>query len=415
MFTKSLCLSFFCILLLIFTSNNSLIAQTTREDHCLTFDLATKTITVSCKNGTLSQARIMLNDNNVLEDQSNGTWLLKANLVIDKNSTFTIAPYDAKWLKIQTPFGVNSLGNLIINSVKITSWDENTGTYVSTNGTIPRPYLTEDNGFNGQMNITDSEIAYLGYNHFDRQGITYIGGDGSMLSGNDIHDMWYGFYSAERANISITDNHIHDNERYGIDPHTGTNHMTIRNNTVNDIRNGIGIICSDHCSDILIEDNLVYNTTRAGIMLDATASSIIRNNVEYDSGGAGIAVHGNSAMNKVYNNTVSNNRYGIKISLNSTANEVFGNRISNTSDFGLCITENSTRNDVKLNLINGSNNNGICVISGASRNNVESNIVSNASPCGILAKGGLANVFKNNTLHSSLICTPVLIQKYFGR
>ena len=119
MFTKSLCLSFFCILLLIFTSNNSLIAQTTREDHCLTFDLATKTITVSCKNGTLSQARIMLNDNNVLEDQSNGTWLLKANLVIDKNSTFTIAPYDAKWLKIQTPFGVNSLGNLIINSVKL--------------------------------------------------------------------------------------------------------------------------------------------------------------------------------------------------------------------------------------------------------------------------------------------------------
>ena len=223
-----------------------------------------------------------------------------------------------------------------------------------------------------------------------------------MLSGNDIHDMWYGFYSAERANISITDNHIHDNERYGIDPHTGTNHMTIRNNTVNDIRNGIGIICSDHCSDILIEDNLVYNTTRAGIMLDATASSIIRNNVEYDSRGAGIAVHGNSAMNKVYNNTVNNNRYGIKISLNSTANEVFGNRISNSSDFGLCITENSTRNDVKLNLINGSKNNGICVISGASRNNVESNIVSNASPCGILAKDDLVNVFKNNTLYSSL-------------
>ncbi len=412
MFTKSLCLSF-CIFLFIFTSTNSLIAQTPREEHCLTFDSAAKTITVSCKNGTLSQARIMLNDNNVLKEESNGIWLLKANLFIDKNSTFTIAPYDAKWLKIQTPFGVNSLGNLIINSVKITSWDGNTGTYVSTNGTVPRPYLTEDNGFNGQMNITDSEIAYLGYNRFDKQGITYIGGDGSMLSGNDIHDMWYGFYSAKRANITITDNHIHNNERFGIDPHTGTNH-TIRNNTVNDIRNGIGIICSDHCSDILIEDNLVYNTTRAGIMLDATDSSIVRNNVEYDSRGAGIAVHGSSAMNKVYNNTVNNNRYGIKISLNSTANEVFGNRILNSSNFGLCITENSTRNDIKLNQINGSKNNGICVLSGASGNNVESNIISNASPCGILKKDDLVNFFKNNTLYSSVECTPVMIQKYFG-
>ena len=410
-FAKSLSLSF-CILLFAYTSTNFAIAQSTRDYHCITFDSVSHTIIVSCKNGTLSQVSAVLSDKNVLKEESKGIWHLNANLFLDKDSTFVIAPYDTKWLKINTPFGVKSLGNLIINSVKITSWDDNSGTYPSTDGTVPRPYLIEDNEATGQMNITNSEIAYLGYAHFDRQGITYIGGDGSVVSNNDIHDMWYGFYSAERADITITNNHIHDNERYGIDPHTGTHRMTIRNNTVGNIRDGIGIICSDKCSEILIEDNVVYNAARAGIMLDATNESIVRNNVEYNSMGAGIAVH-NSAINKVYNNTIYNNRYGVKISLNSTVNQIIGNRISNSSDFGLCIMENSTRNDVKLNWIAGSKNYGICIVKGALRNNVESNIISDSLLCGIIVNDYRLNVIKNNTLSSSDECAPVKIHKYF--
>jgi parallel beta-helix repeat protein len=61
----------------------------------------------------------------------------------------------------------------------------------------------------------------------------------------------------------IEGNHVYGNERYGIDPHTGTHNMTIRNNTVYD--NGYsGIICSLDCYNIMIEDNEVYNNGNNG-------------------------------------------------------------------------------------------------------------------------------------------------------
>ncbi len=395
-------------------STNSAFAQSIRSSECVTFDSATETIIVSCENATLPQARTLLSDDSVLTEESNGIWLLKANLFIDKDSTFVISANDTQWLKITAPFGIKSLGNLIINSVKITSWDDKTQNYILANGNVPRPYLTEDNEAIGQMNISNSEIAYLGYNHSDRQGIAYLGGDGSIVSNNDIHHMWYGFYSSERANMTVIGNHVHDNEIYGIDPHTFTNHMTIRNNTVHDIRNGIGIICSDQCSHILIEDNIVYNTNGPGIMLDlGTTNSTVRNNAEYGSLGAGLSIHDNSARNNAYNNTLRDNLYGIKMSLNSTDNRVFANRITNSSDYGLCIMENSTLNEVKSNLINISKNYGICVITGATKNIVESNVVSNSFLCGVLVSDYRRNLVRNNTLVSSDECAPIIPHDYF--
>jgi poly(beta-D-mannuronate) C5 epimerase len=52
----------------------------------------------------------------------------------------------------------------------------------------------------------------------------------------------------------IEDNHVHDNTIYGLDPHTGTHDMIIRNNVVHN--NGEeGIICSEDCYNITIEGN----------------------------------------------------------------------------------------------------------------------------------------------------------------
>ena len=51
--------------------------------------------------------------------------------------------------------------------------------------------------------------------------------------------------------ITIENNIIRNNGHYGLDPHTGTHNMIIRNNTVYG-NNGIGIICSLDCYNILI-------------------------------------------------------------------------------------------------------------------------------------------------------------------
>src|SRR6478672_11473207 len=126
---KSLYL-YFCVLLLISMSMNSALAQSVRSSECVTFDSATDTILVTCESATLPQARTLLSDVSVLTEESNGVWLLKANLFIDKDSTFIISANDTRWLKIIAPYGIKSLGNLIIDSVKITSWDDKTGNYI---------------------------------------------------------------------------------------------------------------------------------------------------------------------------------------------------------------------------------------------------------------------------------------------
>ena len=64
----------------------------------------------------------------------------------------------------------------------------------------------------------------------------------------------------------------------GLDQHTGTHDMTIRNNTVHD-NGSIGIICSLDCYNITRENNVVYNNTKMGIMVSRNMTdSIARNN-----------------------------------------------------------------------------------------------------------------------------------------
>lgn len=49
----------------------------------------------------------------------------------------------------------------------------------------------------GTTDITNSELAYLGYeggvNGGPVVGITYFGGPGSIIKNNDIHDLYFGF------------------------------------------------------------------------------------------------------------------------------------------------------------------------------------------------------------------------------
>lgn len=84
----------------------------------------------------------------------------------------------------------------------------------------------------------------------------------------------------------IEGNNVYGNEKYGIDPHTGTHHMIIRNNIVYDNYNA-GIICSAECYNIIIEGNKVYNNGHGdnlrGIPVSKNVSNtIIKNNIVYD-------------------------------------------------------------------------------------------------------------------------------------
>ncbi len=377
----------------------------TLDPACVLHDSSTKTMRLRCGSATLADIAEVVADDTLLHEAPSKVWLLDADLVIENSASLSITSNETSWLKIETPHGLVSYGNVLIDSVKVTSWDSKIQNYAQTDGPKPRSYITAWDGGTGKMDINNSEIAYLGYQSVRNQGLAYYSGDGSTVTNSDIHHMWYGFYSHKVGFMKIENNLIHDNVVYGLDPHTGTHDLTIRNNVVHNITKGIGIICSFDCDRILMENNVVYDVGVVGLMLSKnTTNSIIRNNVVYDTGtgGAGISVD-NSRDNQIYNNTVSVGRYGIKVSANASNNQIYNNTIANYGSYGICMDDTSSDNIVYHNIISNVGEYGVCVLDGSSENLILSNQIIGTDNYGIYVRGESAvnNVFKLNSIDDS--------------
>src|ERR671918_3138870 len=268
-----------------FYAFSSLSPQITESSltSCISYDPEENMITITCQSANLSDIHSILGDQNVLfmendvdvdvdtisrniDGDSGNVWQLNAGITVAQNATLYINSSDTSWLKIladgETAYPILVSGSLKIDSAKITSWNPNTNNYTSSedshrNGEdvqigTPRPYIVVDDEATGTTDITNSEIAHLGYESGyggGRTGLRYEGGDGSVIRGNNMHDLYFGFYSKEVGGMTIENNHIHDNIHYGLDPHTGTHDMSIKNNRVHD-NEGIGIICSLDCYNI---------------------------------------------------------------------------------------------------------------------------------------------------------------------
>ena len=244
------------------------------------------------------------------------------------------------------PNGIHVRGSLTIDSVKITSWDperndvigfafgkrpgeEHTKSDYDT--AEPRAFIRVSKDATGTTNITNSELAYLGYSCSRCAGLSYYGGEGSVIQGNDIHHLLKGYYSKSMGNTLIADNKFHDNYLYGIDPHTGSHDMSILRNTVYN-NNASGIICSKHCYNLLIEGNRVYNNSGVGRGIAFsinTTNSVARDNHVSDQLRC-ISFNRNSNYNEIYNNTVTNCVNGFYLS-NTTNNNIHDNIVQNVT------------------------------------------------------------------------------------
>jgi parallel beta-helix repeat protein len=383
----------------IFSSSSSSRSDTDSATGCINYNPATRTITVSCSSARLTDIDNKLHDNRVLAKQSpTGTWFLSAKLVISKGATFHIDSTDTKWLKINSKvdrsggpkiglaYIIDVFGSLKIDSVKITSWDPTTNKYAITNGSrtgadvfIPgasRPSIVVDNNATGTTDITNSEIAYLGYEqgkHKGGSGLSYYyGGDGSVIRSNIIREVYFGLYTFGVGHMIVENNIIRNSGHYGLDPHTGTHDMIIRNNTVYN-NNGSGIICSLNCYNILIENNRVHDN--AGDAIDFSRNmynSIARNNIIYNEP-SGVFVS-QSHNNQIYNNTISKSKTGINVNSASSNNKIFGNTISNSMSNAILVASGASGNTFSSNKIVSSNPQGLKIVQDpTSKNNIFSN------------------------------------------
>jgi poly(beta-D-mannuronate) C5 epimerase len=392
------------------TSDSSVNRITTRTAaldplFCVEFDSLTKEITISCESTNFNQVQKVLNDPDILKNEGDGVWLLNANLTIADGASFTIDSNDIKWLKINSTtsedaYMIRVIGNMEVDSVKISSWNITSNNYTSTDGEIHRASIAVVPKAGGNANFTNSELSHLGYDAPFRQGLAYRETDGGIIKNSTIHHLWDGFYSRGLSNMVIEDNDIYANEKYGLDPRTGSHDLIIRNNRVHD-NNGIGIVCTLDCKNITIEGNEIFGNKIGAVMLSRNiVDSVIANNNVYDEA-KGIIIS-ESHNDKVYNNVISNSDVGIEAKSNSSKNNIYNNSILNPAKYGIQIVSGAKENTVSKNIIVNPVAYGICVYNNGTKNLIVENKITNSSKHGIcISKEASDNIVKNNSINGA--------------
>ena len=359
------------------------------DSNCIEYDSEHRIITITCDSANITDIYNRLGYPDVLEKvevlPNGNVWLLDAAIIIEKGATFHINSTDTSWLKIVAPDrgianedredevnpvakanGIEVLGSLKIDSVKVTSWNLSSNNYAinegkrAFNGTeydvqlgSPRPFISVKEQATGTTDITNSEIAFLGYEAgFGKGpvvGLTYVGGNGSVIKNNNIHHVYFGFYSIGARDLTIENNHVHNNRQYGLNPHTGTYDLMIRNNVIHD-NGGQGIICSLDCFNITIENNKVYGNSGSGIMFSRNMQhSIARNNTVFDE--TECIFLSDSHSNQIYNNTVSRcSGAGLYLKAGYT-NNILHDNIVMDSKKGVLVDNESSNNKFYRNTI----------------------------------------------------------------
>jgi mannuronan 5-epimerase len=274
---------------------------------CVGYQGGVNTITITCDASFLDVVQA-ISDPAILEREvQGGQYILHANLEVTDGVTFQMTSNgdNLRYLKLAGANGIIVYGQILIDGVKITSWDVSEDDIIQQdmNGTISRAYIQFAASEGAQ--ILNSEIGYLGYDELGRRGFDLYGGGGPshdmVIKGSIFHDMWFAFYSNAAYNIVVDGSEYHHNIRYALDPHTATYNMNITNNYLH--HNRYGAICSDDCYNILIEGNRAHHNTDAGIVFSRNmTNSIARNNHVYNAT-TGISLS-ESPNNQIYNNTI---------------------------------------------------------------------------------------------------------------
>src|SRR5829696_4191220 len=113
---------------------------------CIDYDQSENTITINCNASFLDVVQT-INDPEILENLGNGEYLLNANLEVADGVTFEMTSSNEdngglQYLKIAGENGIIVYGKILINGVKITSWDVSDEDVIQQNidGTIRRAY-----------------------------------------------------------------------------------------------------------------------------------------------------------------------------------------------------------------------------------------------------------------------------------
>jgi len=299
-----------------------------------------------------------------LRELGGGEWLLSANLRVGKGAALRVAGPDVRWLKLRSErqgfvwikaFG----GQLTFVDTCVTSWDSGQKS-VDTDDADGRSFVLAREG--ARMDIHNSELSYLGYFANESYGVAWRqpGTSGEAVNSRFGHN-FYGLYSYEASNLQIRGNEVHHSVRYGIDPHTRSNHLLIEGNISH--HNGKqGIILAEECSDSIVRGNTVYDNALHGIVIyQRSNGNVIEGNRSYGNGLQGINVNNSSNNILRGNSTYDNAEAGIGVGQQAANNLLVANTVRDNRKDGISFYSDASANTIRQNIVSGNARYGIYV------------------------------------------------------
>jgi peptidoglycan/LPS O-acetylase OafA/YrhL len=315
---------------------------------------------------TLPEMTALINDPTWLAQTSPGVFELKASVIQDPGTTINVVSPAVSVLRLDMSqadaFG-GSHATANFDGVTVESWlpKKNEPVQAPKNG---RPCVIYGN--TSQLNILHSTMEYLGSDETSSYGVSWrVAGTNGTVNDSIFQHNFFGAYTFQAKNVIFEHSVFRDNTFYGLDPHTGSSHLTIIDNNVYG-NHDHGIVFSRYVTHSLVSGNYVHGNKVNGIMMDfhsdrnvitdnIVMSGSARDNVYKNTiknNGVGIrASHEGSNLDNIHNNTIRGGRVGVQLYGGATTTQVSKNVIKGASSFGMIL--DSPRSMIAGNAISG--------------------------------------------------------------
>ena len=329
----------------------------------------------------------------------NGVWQLNARILVQTTARLEItAAGGVNELRLNSAVGsivyiqVVRGGQLLIDGVKVVSWENNAVDETIGNG---RAYIVAQEG--ARMDILRSDLGYLGdaLGGAASSGVAWVKrgsdldpttGSTGQVEDSQFHHNFQGLFVSEGFQLIIRRNTVSNNLNHGIILRDGTQKSEVSANTVKDNGNkgtstGNGIFLDNNVIETNVRDNKVSANASHGILLarKSNGNTIAGNESFLNSDGIAIDESDN---NTIQGNVSRENRNGIRASgaLEDPAsgNQIIGNTVdlstsANGTAYGIYLYSHADNNLLRDNTVKRSATFGIYIKSGANR--LEGNVV----------------------------------------
>ena len=237
-------------------------------------------------------------------------------------------------------------GQTEINNFKITSWNTTSGTVESLPASTRARSAVYASGALSKMNISNSNLSYLGYNAANKFGVYYITSSGNVIINSSFLHNFRGLYLESSSGNNLTSNTGTSDYNIGIYLKSSNNNILTGNMGSSSGNVGIRVETSNYNN---LTNNIGTSDVSSGILLFISSNSNnLTNNTGISISGVGIYLYSSSNNNTLTSNTgTSNTSIGIYLyssSNNNLTSNTFNTNITTTTIGDLVIRDSYSNN-----------------------------------------------------------------------